>query len=301
MVFGLIGKVIDVNRGLSSVMGPKFGESRARAYARRLRRLGVSEAKIKEHIKNAEKRGSIKKVMKQMENLVKIMHREGKLIFHIMEKEDVVEYDAINHIKECHVIVEKLKKTVDSEGKYAQRVTRMARIMEGLAQLQFGKLSYLMEGGRPWEGITTIATWDMGTTENVILGEALKQRRMIKTFEKMMNAVYAHADRIVKGQAKKNTQTKLEKALKKAESSFDDLTGSIKMQFYCSLRLVDFLEQEIKSEENMVHHFKEEGFPELNARKIMKEYQLEMERIKKRETKEQSRLRLEMNEAARAA
>ncbi|PIN87347.1 hypothetical protein COV19_00500 [Candidatus Woesearchaeota archaeon CG10_big_fil_rev_8_21_14_0_10_44_13] len=305
MVFGFIGKIIDWNRDLNSVMGPKFGESRSRAYARRLRRMGVQEHNIKMHLKEAEDKGNIKKVIKEMHNLVKIEHREGKLIFHIMQKEDVVEYDIIKHLEECNALLLKNKAKADMQGNNAQRVQAMMKIMQGLAELQVGKLGYLEEGGHPWEGVTTIASWDMGTTENVILGEAWKQRGMITGFEKMMNAVYAHADRIASGNAKKksffgsSSEEELEKSLKRAESHFNDLTASIKMQFYCSLRLIGFIGDELKSDQNMVHHFADEGFPRDTAEKMMREYKIETEFIKKQESSEMSRLRIEMSEAAR--
>src|SRR3989344_531593 len=100
-IISFMGKVIDYNRGFESIMGPRFHASRERAYARRMRRLDVAEEKIKISIKEAEKLGSITKAKKGFKRLLKFEHREGKFIFSIIDKEDIVDYDLIKDLQEC--------------------------------------------------------------------------------------------------------------------------------------------------------------------------------------------------------
>lgn len=299
------GKVIDWNRNLESVMGARFGESRTRAYTRRLRRMSVSESKIKHHLKEAEEKGGILKTKKGLTQLVKILHREGKLIFQILDKEDIVEYDAVEKLIDCEKSVE--RSNADNKAEVIKRLRVMLKLIKEFAELELGKVSYLMEGGRPWEGLANIASWDMGTTENVVLGEAWKQRSMISNFSKAVERVSKSAEDISNEKRAKvpridkirEMQEKQEKSLRDLESAFKTLGSSIKLQFYCVLRLIDFHEQELKSDEGIIVHYKQEGFPGKTADKMKEDYIKEIDAIKKKESEEQGRLRLIANAAAR--
>lgn len=307
-IISFAGKIIDLKRGLVPVFGRTMTLARERGRARSLRRLERPEARLKEKIMAAEQKGSVSGVKRAEKKLVKLLHRKGSVTIHLFEGEERIEYNVIKDIEGCEMNVNRSK--AQNSRDVLDRLKKIAKSFQDLAELELGKVAYLMEGGQPWEGRANIASYDIGTTDNVVLGEAVKQRRMLVTVRSSLNLVNKYSSQIYDEMRQKvpridiikKSQDKQELALKKLETTvFNELVPSFRFQFYCILRLINFVEYDDKAQIKLAEKFMKEGYPEKQAQEIAAMYIKEINALKKEESEEQKRLGLIAGEGARAA
>ncbi|MBU0535486.1 MAG: hypothetical protein KKE20_00865 [Nanoarchaeota archaeon] len=241
-----ISDTIAVFKGFGTVsptMTLAFGTSRGR----RLQRLQVKAQKAFDEMEKARKEGSITKFQKHFKEYMKDYSREEAMEDKEIRAEEKVERvieedfsEAMYALKGETLMQKRVKAVLDTWMNYIKE--------------QFAKLSYLEQGGRPWEGVGDIAKYSKTQCTQIIITSFRNMRPDVRTVIAQLKGLKAIGPKISEAKRDKAKQAYIEALQKQAEgyvktleSSSNKVIEQLKMAFYVGLRLWSHIKTDLET------------------------------------------------------
>lgn len=242
-----------------TVMGPKFQARKIYRAGRRLEHEYKPEHTLEVKIDEAGKVGAEKKVSADVTKLAKILGKEKKGIFMLLEENDLIENLLVKDFTFMVKHISSLNLPQADMHALQRIIFSIITDLNKLVEEQTAKYTRVFAEGLVYLGVMN---YDETTVDQIIRGYALTARKFIA---RVMN-IEKHIDRL---KADKNAVADLTKELTELKDNMDNEIGALRNLMVFDLQAMLNLYTRIAVEEKKIEAFMTQGYtPELGKKEI---------------------------------